>query len=58
MLINAKIPVEVAHLSKRGNSVLTLAIKYNVFEFAEYLFENHRNMLYISNANNPWETGN
>lgn len=58
MLINAKKPVEIMHLSKRGNSVLTLAIKYNVFEFAEYLFENHRNMLDISNANNPWETGN
>lgn len=58
MLINAEIPVEIMHLSMHGNSVLTLAIKYNVFEFAEYLFENHRNMLDIPDANNPWKTGN
>lgn len=58
MLMNAEIPVEIMHLSKHGNSVLTLAIKYNVFEFAEYLFKNHRNMLDIPDANNPWETGN
>lgn len=58
MLINAEIPVEMMHLSKHGNSVLTLAIKYNVFEFVEYLFENHRNMLHIPDANNPRETGN
>lgn len=58
MLINAETPVELIHLSKHGNTVLTLAIKYNVFEFAEYLFENHRNMLDIPDANNPWETGN
>lgn len=58
MLINAEIPVEMMHLSKHGNSVLTLSIKYNDIEFAEYLFENHRNMLHIPDANNPWETGN
>lgn len=58
MLLNAKIPVEIMRLSKHGNSVLTLAIKYNVFEFAEYLFENHRIMLDIPYANDPWETGN
>lgn len=58
MLLNAEMPVEYRHLSKHGNSVLTLAIKYNVFEFAEYLFENHRNMLHIPGANNPWKTGN
>lgn len=58
MLINAETPVELIHLCKHGNTVLTLAIKYNVLEFAEYLFENHRNMLDIPDANNPWETGN
>lgn len=58
MLRNAEIPVEIMHLSKHGNSVLTLAIKYNVYEFAEYLFRNHRDMLNIPDANNPWETGN
>lgn len=58
MLLDAEIPVEYRLLSKHGNSVLTLAIKYNVFEFAEYLFENHRNMLNIPYANNPLKTGN
>lgn len=58
MLLDAEIPVEYRLLSKHGNSVLTLAIKDNVFEFAEYLFENHRNMLNIPCANNPWTTGN
>lgn len=58
MLINDKNPVEIMHLSKSGNSILTLAIKYNVCEFAEYLFKNHRKMLHIPDANNPWETGN
>lgn len=58
MLLNACNPVNIMHLSKKGNSVLTLAIKYNLCEFAEYLFENHRNLLHIPNANNPWETEN
>lgn len=58
MLTNDENRVEIKHLSKHGNSVLTLAIKYNVFEFAEYLFKNHRDMLNIPDANNPWETGN
>lgn len=58
MLRNAEIPVDIMHLSKHGSSVLTLAIKYNVCEFAEYLFKNHCNMLNIPDANNPWETGN
>lgn len=58
MLISAEIPVQIMHLSKHKNSVLTLAIKYNVFEFADYLFKTHRNMLDIPDANNPWETGN
>lgn len=58
MLTNDENRVEIKHLSKHGNSVLTLAIKYNVFEFAEYLFKNHRDMLNIPDANNPWKTGN
>lgn len=44
LLVNAKIPVKITHLSQHGNSVLTLAIKYNVCEFAEYLFENQSNL--------------
>lgn len=58
LLVNAKIPVKITHLSQHGNSVLTLAIKYNVCEFAEYLFENQSNLLHIPDAKNPWETGN
>lgn len=58
MLLNAEKPVEILHLTKRGNSVLTLAIKYNVYEFAKYLFENHNYLLQIQGANNPWHTGN
>lgn len=46
------------YLSKNGKSVLTLAIKYNVCEFAEYFFENHRNLLHIPKANDPWEISN
>lgn len=58
MLLKADNPVNIMHLSKNGNSVLTLAIKYNVCELAEYLFEKHSNLLHIPNANDPWETGN
>lgn len=58
MLTNDENRVEIKHLTKQGNSVLTLAIKYNACEFAEYLFKNHGDMLNIPDANNPWETGN
>lgn len=58
MLRNAEISVEIMHLSKHGNSVLTLAVKYYICEFAEYLFKNHCNILDIPDANNPWKTGN
>lgn len=58
MLRKAQKPVKMMELTKNGNSVLTLAIKYNVFEFAEYLFENYPTLLAIQGVNNPSETGN
>lgn len=58
MLLNSVNQVNIMYHSKNGNSVLTLAIKYNVCEFAEYLFENHRNLLHILNANDPSEISN
>lgn len=58
LLLKAKIPVNMMALTSMGNSVLTLAIKYNVYEFAAYLFENHPVLLTIHDANNPSETGN
>lgn len=57
-LLKAKIPVNRIALTRNGNSVLTLAIKYNVYEFAAYLFENYPGLLTIHGANNPSEVGN
>lgn len=45
--------VEINALTKRGNSVLTLAIEYNLHEFCEFLFQNHPYLLEIPNAIHP-----
>lgn len=58
MLFKAKRPVNITLLTVKGNSVLTLAIKYNVYNFADYLFTNYPSLLRIPNANNPFNTGN
>lgn len=58
MFINVEILVEFIYLCKYGNMVLILVIKYNVFEFVEYFFENYCNMLDILDVNNLWEIGN
>lgn len=43
---------------KKGNLVLILVIKYNVFEFVEYFFENYFKLLVIQGVNNLSEIGN
>lgn len=58
MLLNAKKPVDFRELTRKNNSVLTMAIKCNKYDFAEFLFERYRSLLDIPNANNPMETGN
>lgn len=58
MLLNAKKPVDFHELTRKNNSVLTMAIKCNKYDFAEFLFEKYRSLLNIPNANNPMETGN
>ncbi|XP_048741997.2 ankyrin-1-like isoform X3 [Ostrea edulis] len=45
--------VEINALTKKGNSVLTLAIKHNLHEFCEFLFQNHPHLLEIPNAIHP-----
>lgn len=58
VLLNATKKVDITLLTKQGNSVLTLAIKYNDHDFAEYLLQNHRELLNIPNVNDPRNTGN
>lgn len=58
MLLNAKNPVDFRELTRKNNSVLTMAIKCNKYDFAEFLIERYRSLLDIPNANNPKETGN
>ena len=58
LLLNAAKKMDIIGLTSKGNSVLTLAMKYNEFDFAEYLFKNHANLLNIPGVNNPRETGN
>ena len=58
LLLNADKKVDIKGLTSKGNSVLTLAIKYNEYDFAEYLFKNHANLLHIPGVNKPRETGN
>lgn len=50
--------VDIMGLTENKNSVLTLAIKYNAYTFAEYLFENYPSLLKIQDVNSPFETGN
>ncbi|XP_078340833.1 uncharacterized protein LOC144627513 isoform X2 [Crassostrea virginica] len=50
--------VNITALTKKGNSVLTLAIKYNDLNFAEYLLEYHFHLLNIQGVNDPRKTGN
>ena len=58
MLLQANKKVNIMLLSEKNNSVLTLAIKYNNYDFAEYLLRNHSELLNIEYVNNPWKTGN
>lgn len=58
MLINAEKPVDIMLLTVNGNSVLTLAIKYNAYSFANYLFANCHHLLGIQGAIDPYDTGN
>lgn len=58
MLISAERPVDMMNLTVNGNSVLTLAIKYNAYSFANYLFANCSNLLGIQGAIDPYNTGN
>lgn len=58
MLRSENYKVDLSGLTKQGNSVLTLAVKYNDHEFAEYLLKNYRYLLNITGSNNVRETGN
>lgn len=58
MLINAERHVDMMLLTVNGNSVLTLAIKYNAYSFANYLFANCHRLLGIQGAIDPFDTGN
>lgn len=58
MLLRATKPVDISVLTKKKNSVLTIAIKYNRYDFTEFLLVNYPSLLNIPNANNPRETGN
>lgn len=58
MRINAEKPVDIMLLTVNGNSVLTLAIKYNAYSFAKYLFENFPHLLGIEGAIDLYYTGN
>nr|XP_022297443.1 uncharacterized protein LOC111106871 isoform X2 [Crassostrea virginica] len=52
-LINADDKVDVKKLTHQKNSVLTLAIKYENYEFAQYLLQSHSELLAIPDAINP-----
>lgn len=58
MLLSSKKPVDISLLTKKKNSVLTIAIKYNSYDFTEFLLVNYPSLLNIPNANNPRKTGN
>lgn len=58
MLLSAEKPVDIMLLTENGNSVLTLAIKYNAYNFADYLFENYPHLLEIQGVIQPYDTGN
>ena len=47
MLLTAEKRVDIMGLTSKKNSVLTLAMKYNEYDFAEYLFNNHYILLNI-----------
>lgn len=58
MLLKVEKQVDIMMLTKNRNSVLTLAVKYNAYTFAEYLFENYPSLLKIQGVNSPYKTGN
>lgn len=58
MLLLAEKPVDITLLTVKGHSVLTLAIKYNAYNFADYLLTNFPHLLRIPDASNPFNTGN
>lgn len=58
MLINAERHVDMMLLTVNGNYVLTLAIKYNAYSFANYLLAKCPNLLEIQGAIDPYNTGN
>lgn len=58
MIRDPKYNVDIKGLTKQGNSVLTLAIKYNDHEFAEYLLKCDIDFSTIPGANNARKTGN
>lgn len=58
MLLKAEKQVDIMVLTENRNSVLTLAVKYNAYTFAEYLFENYPSLLKIQGVNSPYDTGN
>nr|XP_022297396.1 uncharacterized protein LOC111106843 isoform X2 [Crassostrea virginica] len=55
ILLNGVEDVDFKTLTKNGNSVLTLAIKCNDYDFVEYLLRFQTELLNIPNVNNPRE---
>lgn len=43
---------------RKGNLILILVIKYNVYELVEYFLENYLNLLIIYGVNKLSEIGN
>lgn len=58
MLLKAEKHVDIMVLTEKRNSVLTLAVKYNAYTFAEYLFQNYPSLLKIQGVNSTYDTGN
>ena len=58
ILLNAIEKVEFKTLTENGNSILTLAVQCNDYEFVEYLLRFHSDLLHIPNVINPRNTGN
>nr|XP_022302832.1 uncharacterized protein LOC111110570 [Crassostrea virginica] len=55
ILLNGVEDVDYKALTKNGNSVLTLAVKCNDYDFVEYLLRFQTELLNIPNGNNPRE---
>ena len=53
ILLTAVEKVDFRSLTKNGNSILTLAIQCNDYDFVEYLLRFHSELLDIPNAKNP-----